>query len=83
MYTVRTAAEKLGLCPSVVYSLVASGTLPHYRLGKQPGKGAIRISEADLDAFLKTRKREKEPEATPPAPRKPAIVLKHLRLKLS
>ncbi len=52
MYSVKTAAERLSLCPSVVYDLVASGVLPRYRIGKKGCRGAIRIEKADLDAFL-------------------------------
>jgi excisionase family DNA binding protein len=82
MYTVKTAAERLSVCPSVVYDLVASGILPHYRIGKKGCRGAIRIDEADLNAFLAAQKREKGPATTmPPAPRKPHVILKHLRLR--
>jgi excisionase family DNA binding protein len=81
MYTVKTAAHRLSVCPSVVYDLVASGAIPHYRFGKNGCRGAIRIDEADLDAFLAAQKRKKGPEAMPPAPRKPRVILKHLRLR--
>jgi excisionase family DNA binding protein len=69
MVTVKGASERLTVCPSVVYDLVASGTLPHYRIGKSGRRGSIRILEADLDAFLAAQKREKGPEVNPPAPR--------------
>ena len=81
MYTVKSASERLSVCPSVVYDLVASGALPHYRIGKKGCRGAIRIAEPDLEAYLDSQKRDKGQEVIPPAPRKPRVTLKHLRLK--
>ena len=67
MHTVKTAAKRLCICPGIIYDLVTSGALPHYRLGKHGRRGAIRIDEADLEAYLAAQKREKEPDA-PTAP---------------
>lgn len=72
--TVKQAAEKLEVSSATVYSLVASGKLQCYRIGN--GRGAIRISEEHISAFLKT--------AEPVAASAPAPVshprLKHIRL---
>ncbi len=81
MYSVKTAAERMGVCESIVYGLVASGAIPHYRIGAPGRRGAIRIAEADLESYLASQKRDKGQEANPPAPRKPRVTLKHLRLK--
>jgi excisionase family DNA binding protein len=48
--TVRQVAERLGISRAQVYALCASGKLPHHRFGK--GRGAIRITEEQLAAFL-------------------------------
>ena len=50
MMTVREVAEKLSLSISQVYSLLASGKLPHHRFGV--GRGAIRVTEEQLAAFV-------------------------------
>jgi len=81
VFTVKTAAERMSVCESVVYDLVASGVLPHYRIGKTGSRGAIRIEAADLDAFLASLRREKEPEAVKPPARNSKVILKHLKLK--
>lgn len=79
MLSVRQAAEKAGVCPSLVYGWVANGELPHFRLGAKGRRGKVAIAEADLDAFLSSRKRKGRRE-TPPSPKKPPIRLKHLGL---
>jgi excisionase family DNA binding protein len=79
MNTVKAAATKLNVCPSVVYDLVASGALPHYRIGRPGRRGAIRIADADLEAYLAGQKRETGP-MVPQAPKR-NIVLKHVKLK--
>lgn len=50
MLTVAEVAARLGVSRTCVYSLVESGRLRHYRIGL--GRGAIRVSEEDLTAFL-------------------------------
>lgn len=80
MLSVRQAAARAGVCPSLVYGWVASGELPHFRLGAKGRRGKVAIAEADLDAFLASRKRQGRQEVPPPSPKKPPIRLKHLGL---
>ena len=57
---VRRAAEQLRLSVGAVYELCRRGLLAHYRIGI--GRGAIRIRQFDLSAFLgNCRRNEKEP----------------------
>lgn len=77
MMTVQQVAERLNLSRAQVYALCACGRLAHHRLGV--GQGAIRISEEQLERFLK------ETECAPPPPARPGrpprrITLKHLEL---
>lgn len=74
MLTVRDVAERLRLSPSKVYELVAGRVLEHHKIG-----GAIRVSEAQLDALLETTKRERE-EPIPAKRRPPRPRLRHLKL---
>jgi excisionase family DNA binding protein len=48
--TVHEVAEILEIAPSLVYRLCRAGRMPHRRIGL--GRGAIRITEADLAEFL-------------------------------
>jgi excisionase family DNA binding protein len=50
LLTVAEAADMLKLSSGAIYALCKSGVLPHHRLGA--GRGAIRIDEADLRAYL-------------------------------
>lgn len=52
MLTIRACAAELGVSPSTVYQLVRAGRLAHARIGV--GRGVIRISPADLAAYLET-----------------------------
>jgi len=67
--TVADVAKRLRCSPSLVYGLCASGKLPHHRLGL--GRGTIRVTEAQLAAFL-------EGTAITPAPSQPEE-LRHIR----
>ena len=67
--TVKDAAALAGVCPGLVYVWVQLGVLAHYRVGRPGTRGAIRVAEADLQAFLASLKKEKRPEATPPTPK--------------
>jgi excisionase family DNA binding protein len=62
--SVREAADRAGVSEALVRAWVKSGDLPHYRLGRRPGRGKIAVALADLDAFLATRR----VEAPPPVP---------------
>ena len=66
--TVVEAAAYLRVSKSFVYDALADGRLKFHRLGK--GQGGIRISQAQLDAFLQST------EVVGPAEEKP---LKYLR----
>jgi excisionase family DNA binding protein len=61
---VREAAARAGVSETLLRAWVKSGDLPHYRLGRRPGKGKIAVALADLDAFLASRR----VEAPPPVP---------------
>jgi predicted site-specific integrase-resolvase len=81
MLNVKAAADRAGISPALLYIWIEEGLLPHFRLGKPGTRGAIRIAEADLDAYLASLKRGEQPkESVPPAPKR-KITLKHLRLK--
>lgn len=68
MVTVKQAAARLTVSPSLVYAMVATGKLPAVRLGN--GRGTIRIAVADLDRLLDGAK------VAPPA----SPALRHLSL---
>ena len=80
MLTVKSAAGVAGVCLSVVYAWIQSGRLPHYRLGRPGFRGAIRIAEADLAAFLASLKQETRPEEKLPAPTKKKSTFRHLKI---
>jgi hypothetical protein len=50
--TVREAAIHACVCESIVRSWVASGQLPHSRIGTLGKRGKIVIAKEDLDGFL-------------------------------
>ena len=55
-------AEQLNLSTSQVYALCSTGKLLHHRFGN--GRGAIRVSEEQLAAFIETT-RFRPPAALP------------------
>ena len=74
---VSEVADRLRCSPSTVYALVAQGTLGHFRIGL--GRGGIRVSEEQIDAYLKSQ--EKGGGRTQsPAPKTLMPKLKHLSL---
>jgi excisionase family DNA binding protein len=79
--TVREAAARLEVTPATVYALCAAGRLGHLRVGV--GKGAIRITEADLAAYIAAcrvaPRDEREPAAPAPIRRRvaPRVKLRH------
>jgi excisionase family DNA binding protein len=74
MRNVREIAQQLGVSVSSVYALVSSGRLSCHRIGS--GRGAIRISESDLEDYLLTCRQGRRLQN--PMPRR--VKLKHLRL---
>lgn len=71
--TIKDVAQLLRVSPACVYELVGAGKLACYRIGK--GRGTIRISDAQLEAFLRSNENGGEPVAVT-APRR--VAFKHL-----
>jgi excisionase family DNA binding protein len=69
MLTVRQVAERLGLSRAQVYAMCSSGKLPHHRFG-----GAIRVSEEQLAAYLRSSEVAPAPRKQPRRP----VKLMHL-----
>jgi excisionase family DNA binding protein len=65
--TVKQIASRLGVSDGRVYSWCNSGVLPHVRLGGKGRRGTIRVAEADLEAFLDSRRGEERPSRPMPA----------------
>ena len=57
LYDVQSVARRMDVSRSLVYRLIESGELPAFRMG---AKNCIRISEDDLNDFLKRRKENAE-----------------------
>ena len=74
MMTVKQASERLSVSVATVYSLVGSGKLACHRVGL--GRGTIRISEADIEAYLERCRNGAAP--VQPA-RRTKRTFKHLR----
>jgi excisionase family DNA binding protein len=72
---VTAVAERLDCSVSFVYQVIASGELPHYRLGR--GQGGIRVSVAQIAEFLGRRQKGGRVEPAAPAVRK-KVKLRHL-----
>lgn len=53
-FTVKGAAEQLNVSPNTIYALVSNGKLTCNRIGL--GRGAIRIAQQDLEAFVQSSK---------------------------
>ena len=50
--TVKQAAARAAVSPSLIYGLCQQGRLPHVRLGLPGRRGCIRIREDDLAALM-------------------------------
>ncbi len=74
---VRQAAERMSISDSLVYELCACGLLPKAPVGRPGSRGCIRISDADIDAFLASQKVGGEAPARAP-PRQQKKVFKHV-----
>jgi excisionase family DNA binding protein len=64
--TVQEAAKRLETVPRVVYDLCKAGVLGHHRIGVR--RGVIRITEADVEAYIASRRvepREPSPRVYP------------------
>jgi excisionase family DNA binding protein len=71
--TVKQAATRLGVSPSLVYAWCEEHMLPHYRMGGKGKRGKILIEESALDAFLQGCKVEAGASHCPP--------LRHITLR--
>ena len=79
MLTVREVAHQLHVSPSCIYQLIESGKLAHHRIGT--GRGAIRVSDSDLQKYLLSCRQEHSHSETPQRhPLKQRTTLKHLKL---
>lgn len=79
LMTVAEVAARLQVSPSSVYLLIERGLLPHHRIGVR--RGAIRITEADLTAYLiACREGVPHPQSLTPIDSPPPSGLKHLKL---
>jgi len=80
LMTVKEVARFLRLSLAETYRLVNSKCLTHFRVG--PGRGAIRIAEADVMAFLENRRQGREPAARDDvSPGRRSTPLKHIRVR--
>jgi excisionase family DNA binding protein len=65
LLTVAEACERLRIRRSTFDSLVASGRLAIYRIGKAEGRGKILVSEAEIQSFLDSCRCETGPIVSP------------------
>lgn len=78
MLKVADVAQQLNCAVSTVYALVESGRLPCHRIGC--GRGAVRVSDEDLAAYLNQSRSLPTVAAPAPEPNR-RVKLKHLRIK--
>jgi excisionase family DNA binding protein len=75
MLTVKQAAERLGVRPSTVYTMVESGVIECHRIHSRPGtRGTIRFSEVQIQAHLQATTAGGTPVRASP------VRLKHITL---
>ncbi len=58
MMTVSEVAKMLGISPQSVYSIIEAGKLAAHRFGA--GRGTIRVSEDDLNAYIEASRIKKD-----------------------
>lgn len=61
MLTVKQAAARAGVSPSLVYAWCREQRLAHYRFGREGRRGRIRIDPADLDALVTSLRQAAHP----------------------
>ena len=49
--TVKEAAARLGVSPSLVYALIGDGVIAHTRHGRPGKRGCIRIEESEVERY--------------------------------
>ena len=71
MLTVKAAAERAGVSPSLIYALCAEKKLAHLRCGAKGRRGRVLIAEPDLAAFMESCRvaAEESPAVKQPAPK--------------
>jgi excisionase family DNA binding protein len=82
MLTVKEAAERLHVSPSLLYALCSRRAIAHERFGL--GRGAIRISEEALAEFQERCRVRGSAAAALPArvtPPRPPPTLRHVKLR--
>ena len=67
MLKVSQVAEKLNVSESIVYALITAGRLGSHRIGV--GRGTIRVSTEDLEAYLASCRECKGEQPRRPVPR--------------
>lgn len=80
--TVKQAADRLGVNPSLVYRLIAARQIEYERIGL--GRGVIRIRESAIEDYLARVRSEVMVEPMPMGVRAPTLdgnKLKNLSLK--
>lgn len=56
MLTVKQAAHRLGISIKLMYELVASKAIAHFRVGAPGKRGKVLLAEDDLEAYLQACK---------------------------
>src|SRR5262245_31286108 len=72
-YTVADLVEMLKLSRSELYALIEGGTLRCHRFTRRRN-GAIRVSQAQLDEYLKATEDPGQPTPTPAPPQRSAVI---------
>ena len=65
MLTVKAAAERMRISPSLVYALCREGVIRCTRHGRPGKRGTIRISEQAVDEYLAGCRTEGRPAPLP------------------
>ena len=73
MLTVTQAAKRLNVSGALIYALIASGRMQCHRIGLR--RGCVRISEAQLQAYLDSTRQERAKQSLPVP-----VGLKHITL---
>jgi excisionase family DNA binding protein len=70
--TVREAAKRIDVSPSLIYALCRDGVIPHTRHGRPGKRGCIRITEEALAAYIAASKGAEQQSAS--------LTLAHIKL---
>jgi excisionase family DNA binding protein len=66
MLDVKSAAKRLGVSKSLCYLLIERGLLGCYRIGTGR-RGILRVTEAQIEAYLETRRQDAVHQPLPAA----------------